>query len=52
MKKLTMEVIKEFNKCYDYNLQDNVLENILKELSDGYPVSENDILELLEDYAS
>jgi hypothetical protein len=52
MKKLTIEVIRDFNECYDYNLKDNELENILKELSDGYPVSENDIIELLEEYVS
>jgi hypothetical protein len=50
MKRLTLSVLKNFNEWYDYNLSDEVLIIVLKELNDGYPVSDREILEWLEEY--
>jgi hypothetical protein len=52
MKKLTIEVLREFNECYDYDLPDQELRRILAELRDNNIVSENDILDEFEYYVS
>jgi hypothetical protein len=52
MKRLTMEIMRDFNECYDYNLTDKDLREILAELRDDKIVSETDILEEFEYYVS
>jgi hypothetical protein len=52
MKKLTIEVLREFNESYDYDLPDKELRRILAELRDNNIVSENDILDEFEYYVS
>jgi hypothetical protein len=52
MKKLTIEVLREFNESYDYDLPDSELRRILAELRDSNIVSENDILDEFEYYVS
>jgi hypothetical protein len=52
MKKLTIEVLREFNESYDYDLPDQELRRILAELRDSNIVSENDILDEFEYYVS
>jgi hypothetical protein len=52
MKNLNMEIMREFNICYDYNLSEKELRQILAELRDNKIVSENDILEEFEYYVS
>jgi hypothetical protein len=52
MKKLTIEILREFNESYDYDLPDQELRRILAELRDSNIVSENDILDEFEYYVS
>jgi hypothetical protein len=49
MKKLTKEVLRQFNQCYDYNFNEVQLENVYKELSwQSNVITGNDILDEFE----
>jgi hypothetical protein len=49
MSRFTKEVLRQFNQCYEYNLTEEQLDNVYKELSwQSKYINHNDILDEFE----
>jgi hypothetical protein len=52
MKRLNLDILREYNKLFEYNLPEETLNEILDELSFSKFVHETDILDEFECYTN